>query len=995
MAERKITGRVLFVTFMTGACGLVYEVAWQRYFADLLGSQAKATALVLAVFLGGLGAGYALFGRLAQDRPASRLIRLSGMIEIGIGGWAFAFLGIYRLMRSHVGVLPPGLLLGDLAAAIALAGIPTLLMGATLPLLTQGLAQGSESETANARLHARVYSINTAGAFAGCLGAAFVLVPLLGLQGTIITTGLMNIAAGLCLMRLAAAVPEASAVPAPPAPRREEAPAIRRPAAFVIAALSGFCSLTLQPVFIRLLGLSMGPSEVAFAMVVAEFILLIAAGAWLFASRVRWPIWANQTLLVAGLVVLYALLPLWPYSFHVIRTLMPLRPEAFYLYHLLLFVLVLAALFVPIGTLGATLPLLIRELRLPYHQLGSTVGRLYAMNTAGSVLGAMLGGYVLMAHLDCDALYRLCTALAALSLILVLPLPRSLPRALPFTAALVGAAAPLFPGWDRARLGVGVYLQQQATDFSYRGPSAFYRDLFRELTVLEYRDDPNATVAVAQFTTPRPGAAPQISRSIMINGKPDGNTIGDRGIMSVLGHLPALLTGSENRRAAVVGFGTGMSVGALTLHPHIELIDTIEITPAVAAFAPYFDQANHGVSTNPKVRWQIEDAYRFFGATPQQYGVIVVQPSNPWMAGVERLYTREFNTLVRDHLAPGGIAAVWLPLTGLSNHAAAVVLSTAAAVYPALSVFTYDKSLIILGSAEPLGAAHLRRLEERSLAPNVHPELAQIGLGSPELIAALEAWLPQHSFREQPLHTQDLPRLGYYAARDFFMEREAAIETMLPRPDDWAYSLMYSQRSLLGLLAQRGVALPLQEIVRTSCGGLRVNLVEPNWRFIRTVCRDAIVALIAEGRAPAPEYLGGEFAWLAKFRNGQDTNAVLSKSIPRAIEEIGLFAQFDSIFNPLSSKRLLWNSAHCFSGRDKESFTCREYLIKALSRGGRLEEAAQQLSFLRRDFSEGVPASRWDEIERFVAQYRSEAATETDPKSPAATCAESARNPRA
>ena len=51
----------LLLTVLTGFSGLVYQVAWQKYFATMLGSHSEATAAVLGIFLGGLALGYAVF----------------------------------------------------------------------------------------------------------------------------------------------------------------------------------------------------------------------------------------------------------------------------------------------------------------------------------------------------------------------------------------------------------------------------------------------------------------------------------------------------------------------------------------------------------------------------------------------------------------------------------------------------------------------------------------------------------------------------------------------------------------------------------------------------------------------------------------------------------------------------------------------------------------------------------------------------------------------
>ncbi len=180
----------LLLTGVTGFSGLVYEVAWQKVLATLLGSHSEATAAVLGLFLGGLALGYAGFGRLSRRRVAGagppRLLALYGGVEAGIGLWALLFPGLFRAVQALSLALPAtssglGFVL-DIVLSALLIGPPSVLMGATIPLLTQALARSLADAT---RLHASVYACNTVGAFAGALAAGFWLVPALGLQGVL------------------------------------------------------------------------------------------------------------------------------------------------------------------------------------------------------------------------------------------------------------------------------------------------------------------------------------------------------------------------------------------------------------------------------------------------------------------------------------------------------------------------------------------------------------------------------------------------------------------------------------------------------------------------------------------------------------------------------------------------------------------------------------------------------------------------------------------
>ncbi|MEE8476634.1 MAG: spermidine synthase, partial [Myxococcota bacterium] len=197
----------LLLTGVTGFSGLVYEVAWQKVLATLLGSHSEATAAVLGLFLGGLALGYAGFGRLSQRRVLGsgrpRLLALYGGVEVAIGLWALLFPALFRGVQALSLALPassPALGFAlDIALSALLIGPPAVLMGATIPLLTQALARSLADAT---RFHAFVYACNTVGAFAGALAAGFWLIPSLGLVGVLRVAAVLNLGAGAIFVLL-------------------------------------------------------------------------------------------------------------------------------------------------------------------------------------------------------------------------------------------------------------------------------------------------------------------------------------------------------------------------------------------------------------------------------------------------------------------------------------------------------------------------------------------------------------------------------------------------------------------------------------------------------------------------------------------------------------------------------------------------------------------------------------------------------------------------
>jgi len=306
----------LLLTSFTGFSGLVYEVAWQKYLATLLGSHSEATAAVLGIFLGSLAAGYAIFGKVTRRLVSAgeragrspRLLLLYGAVEAAIGAYAFAFPELFRGAQWLSVRLPAandamGFAL-DLGLSALLIAPPTVLMGGTIPILTQALARDLEDAT---RFHAFVYAFNTAGAFLGALAAGFWLVPWLGLVGVMRAMATVNLAAGaIFALGGRSERPGLAAAPAGGAPTEGFA------ALATVALLGGFATMALQTVLIRLGGLALGASQFTFSTVVAVFVLCIALGSFAVSALRRIPsaaVVVAQVLLVALMGALYFVLP--------------------------------------------------------------------------------------------------------------------------------------------------------------------------------------------------------------------------------------------------------------------------------------------------------------------------------------------------------------------------------------------------------------------------------------------------------------------------------------------------------------------------------------------------------------------------------------------------------------------------------------------------------------------------------------------------------------
>jgi spermidine synthase len=819
---RIVLPSAIALTVVTGFTGLVYEVAWQKYLATLLGSHAEATAAVLGIFLGGLSIGYALFGRLtrriverarAQDE-LPRLLYAYALVEAGIGVYGLLFPYTFGLAQSISLLGPTGTGSGfafDIGVSALLLGPPTILMGGTIPILTLALAGDVDRAT---RVHAWVYGANTAGAFAGALAGGFVLIPSFGLDPVLFAMGCLNLIAAACFAQLDRSGRELTPDLAL-SPRDEAVPRLAAWAG--VALLAGFAMMTLQTTLNRIGSLALGSSQFTFSMVVAVFVLSIALGSLAVSAFSRIPrsfVVGSQWLLVFLLFPLYVVLGESPYWGHLVRVLFRSVELAFYGHQLANFSGLLLLLAIPIGISGTLLPLLFHELRRDGRDLGSVAGRLYAWNTTGSLLGALVGGYVLFFWLDLHHIYRvamgaLAVGTSILTYLVLRPMPRLVPALILFpTLAAIG----LLPAWPAEQLSSGLFRAREPMRYTFKGPDRMFGHRKRG-TPIFYQDGPTSSVAVLEDD-----GGPK-TRSIIVNGKPDGSLVGDYPTMALSALIPALLA-ERHERAFVIGWGTGVTSGELAALDESRSVQVAEISRAVIAAAPLFDPGNLAASKSPKVEVVRGDAYRTLLRSDRKFDLIVSEPSNPWVTGVEMLYSREFLQTAREHLAPGGVYAQWFHVYESNTDVVSLVLRTYADVFPHVSVwFALGSDLLLIGFDEPTRALDVDALAARFAQPDFLAGFGRVGIESfPQLLA--HELVPLGTLHAAPLEgdvqTLRHPILSYRAARAFFLGQQAWLPP-LASPAHRATSL---RNSLLLRHAAGGDVLPerlLEAAARELC----------------------------------------------------------------------------------------------------------------------------------------------------------------------------------
>lgn len=776
-----------FLIFLSGASGLIYQVVWHKYLSILLGAQARATAVVLAIFLGGISWGYHTFGGWTRRKPWNLLLVYS-MVELGLAFWALCFPYFFRFFFQHVPELLNSFgvtsLTFDILISVVLIGVPTFLMGGTLPLLTQGLSDSFQEASST---HAKIYGFNTLGACFGSLLAGYFLIPILDLPSTVSIGGIINLFVAFATYFAFAKFSEKN----PVASQEELAKRMNfaRGDLLILGVgfLSGFYTLALETVLIRLVGLSTGSSNYNFTLIVSIFVFALGIGSLAVrrisqytSQRLFW----NQLGVSGFLFLLYLAGDRLPYWVHLIRIVFRDTIPNFYLYQFTLGVAFFVLLAIPIGLCGLALPLCFHLLKDRKETLGYRVGQLYGLNTLGCVAGALIGGYLFLNYFNLDELFKICITLALISVVLsawyVLEKERPTLRIAALGSAIfsmVVIATLVAPLYTKERY-LQPFRQQHPLAVSYDGLDAFTEFLGGSTRYLFYKDGPNTSIGIG--ITPREGK--EFSRTVFVNGKSDGNTRGDFFTMSMTGHIPALFARKLDR-ACVIGMGTGITVGNLASYHQSKTIDVVEIADTLIHSRNFFDLYNGEVSKNTKVNIHAMDAFRFLGGTKEKFDVIVSEPSNPWVAGVENLYTKEFYQTAKSKLNPDGIYLQWVQSYSFNDKLLQKVLKTITSEFKYVHVFQmleFDLALVATNQAitrEDLLRAKARLENE----PKAKQSFLSGGLNRFESFLALElvpaSLTPVLGADAEPLHLES-PRLSHGAAKAFFLSSMADVPKM-------------------------------------------------------------------------------------------------------------------------------------------------------------------------------------------------------------------------
>ncbi|MEZ5978828.1 MAG: fused MFS/spermidine synthase [Planctomycetota bacterium] len=698
--SRRSVPAILSLAVASGAAALAYEVVFFRSLGLVFGVASYAVAAVVGAFLLGLGVGARLAGdRLARFRP----LRAYAAIEALVALFGVASPHLFRALRAatergDLGLASP---LVVALASFALLAWPTLLMGATFPLLGRAIASRSDGRVAAARL-SWLYGANTLGAAAGALAASYVLLPSFGMSGATHAAVLVNVAlavlAGLLSIGEEEPAAPADAVGAEKAGAElDVAPGACTSAPLLASvALVGASSIALQVLANRLVVSLLGGTVYVFGAIVAVFLVGIAAGGAVGGQLVRGArapfarLSALALLFAASIGLGVALLVrdvddgdvlVAARNVQLYEQWTPVFTPAQYLAR----TTGIAALLLLGATLasGAFFTAALAVAGAARSRVGPVVGRVYLWNTLGSIAGATGAAFLLLPRLGLRAGLLVAVALALLAAVLAFAasLARDEPRGAgrarafaPVSVALVLAAVSLLafvpgepPGADE---GLELVFHRQSA------PSA--------ATVVEFEDvvesEPVRSLSVNGLT---------VASSIMI----------DRRLQYLLGFVSTLVH-EDPREMLCIGLGTGMTSAAMAVAGGD--LTVVELSPAVVEAAAFFERWNASVTTRDDVTVVVDDGRAWLARSDRLFDVISADPIDPCVSGSAYLYTEEYYRLGREHLAPGGVMSQWIPLYNLSTEDIAGIVRTFRLVFPDATAWATGYDIMLIGSLEPL-----------------------------------------------------------------------------------------------------------------------------------------------------------------------------------------------------------------------------------------------------------------------------------------------------
>jgi spermidine synthase len=586
---------------------------------------------------------------------------------------------------------------------------PTILMGATLPAMSRIV----DATPTGMSWLGLLYGGNIVGAVMGCVGAGFFLLPRFDLSTASFVAVAINLLVATLGLALSRRVPYNAPVSNVEAGKPAGTATWAPVGVYAAIAVSGLTALGAEVVWTRLLSLMFGATTYAFSIILGVFLAGLGFGSFAGSRLARdskqsrvllgWIQFLLALATVWGAFMIARELPWWPlderlasspwlvFQADLARTLFAVLPGAV--------------------LWGASFPLALAAASEggTASDAGSTVGRVYAANTLGAIAGSLITGLLLVPWIGTKGAQQIFVVLSAASGILAM-LPLLLRRSSIAVATFALAGAALFLATEVPAVPVGLIAWGRSLPWQ-GAPNA-----------LAWAEGINSSIAV----TEEEGGY----RSFHVSGKVEASTEPqDMRLQRLLGHLSALMH-EHPKNVLVVGFGAGVTAGAISIHPTVERMVICEMEPLIPKIvSKYFNDANYGVAENKKVSVVYDDARHYVLTTREKFDVITSDPIHPWVKGSAALYTKEYFEHVKAHLNPGGVVTQWVPLYESTPDVVRSELATFFSVFPNGTVWRNDNR-----NGSGYDIVLVARLEDEPVIKPIDVDALQSRIAQPEYL---------------------------------------------------------------------------------------------------------------------------------------------------------------------------------------------------------------------------------------------------------------------
>ncbi len=781
---KHIANVLVVIFFLSGMCGLIYEVVWQKMLELVFGISTYSTTIILASFMGGLALGSYFFGKFIDK--FSQPLKIYAVLEVGIGlfalttPWLFTnFTNLFVFIHKSLDAdyLTINLIKFTLSFIVLL--FPTFLMGGTIPVIIKFFVHRLDKTGSRIGL---IYGSNVLGSVLGSFLTGFILISAFGKQHTIYYAAFINIVIGIIVFFLNNSASVVANVENVYQLARQsvlktksglnkkkviqqkgheflngEDESVVFPSYLLIlilitAGISGFCALAFEVLWTRTLIMFLRTSIYAFPTMLTTFLFGMGIGSLVLSRFIDNTKRALVVLgVIQGLIGVIALFTI--YEFTAINNLiisiwtkygqgwLPATGAGF--------VASAIIMFIPAMFFGLSIPLVSKLYTRGLNLLGKSVGSIYSVNSIGSVLGAVFAGFIVIPFIGITKGIAVFT----------------------FINILLGSVLLLYNPFITSKLKTGMLISLAGAAIvlllitPWKQPLGSYSFNFAEARaggkILFYKEGVGGTASVTQRTPDL--YTSEMYKQIEVNGvSVAGNERMLRTTQKFQGHVPLLLfkalTGKDPEYAFILGFGTGESSNCILKHD-IKRLDCAELVKVEIEAANTFSELNNSILKQDGFNLIINDARNVLLSSTTTYDVIESDAVHPNIA--YNTYTKEYYELCSQRLSENGMISTWIPLFHLNSDNLKILLHTINSVFPYVSIwFTTNfnnKHAILIGSKKKFNI-DVRKLSEAMNEPAVKASLAEVDLDNLESI--ITSFVADEStiaskVRDYPVNTDD------------------------------------------------------------------------------------------------------------------------------------------------------------------------------------------------------------------------------------------------